>query len=101
MASLVTNVILFTLLMAAFAAPAVTIAHRAGRPAIARRFLVAVPVCGLLCGLSAAGSERLINQCLNAGNTRCFDGGGAGFIFLVAGAMLAVSLVSAWVVARH
>ena len=53
-----------------------------------------------MCGITAAGSERLINRCLDAGHKQCYDAGGTGFMAMVVVGMLGASLLSAWIVAR-
>jgi TM2 domain-containing membrane protein YozV len=59
--------------------PLFLMAHRKGRPEVLRKFFVGAAGIGLFCGLVAAGSERLLNQCDAAGNPTCIDYGGAGF----------------------
>ena len=88
MVTLFTSFVLYTLLMLVFAAPAMFVARRAGRPAIAKRFLIAAPICGLVCGITAAGSQRLINRCLDAGHKQCYDAGGTGIVAMVVVGML-------------
>ena len=59
--------------------PLFLMARRKGRPELLRKFVIGAAGIGLFCGLVAAGSERLVNQCDAAGNPTCIDYGGAGF----------------------
>lgn len=62
----------------------------------ARKFLLAALAAGLVCGLVVASSNRLVEQCRNAGNTQCFDSGATGLVTLVIIAFLATSVVRAY-----
>ncbi|MCP3989213.1 MAG: hypothetical protein GY724_09070 [Actinomycetia bacterium] len=83
-----------------FSVPAVIVALRLERSEVARRFLIAAPICGLICGLISATSSRLVDQCESAGNTQCLDAGWTGLLVLVLGGYLGISLLSAYVVFR-
>jgi len=66
--------------------PLFVMARRKGRPKVLRKFVIGAAGIGLFCGLVAAGSERLVNQCDVAGNATCIDYGGAGFqVFALVG----------------
>ncbi len=92
--------ILYTALLLLFSVPAVLVARRVQRPEIGRRFLIAVPILGLICGLISASSSRLVDQCEAAGNTQCMDAGTTGLFVIVLGAFLGTSLISAFVIFR-
>ncbi len=66
--------------------PLFLMARRKGRPEVFRKFVIGAAGIGLFCGLIAAGSEKLVNQCEVAGNSTCIDFGGAGFqVFALVG----------------
>ncbi len=81
-------------LFLAFSVPAVVAARRNRRryPEAERKFLTAAVVCGVLCAILLAISNRLVDQCLAEGNTQCADAGGIGPIVLIGVGFLAVSL---------
>ena len=71
-------------------------ARKRGRTAIARRFLLAAAVGSLLASAVTTTADVLVQQCLDAGNTRCFDGS-PGILFLAIGAYALVAFAAAWV----
>lgn len=82
-------------LLLVFAAPTLYLSHRKGRPATIKRFLIAAAGCGLLAGMVLGTGRQLENQCLEQGNSNCYDAGGNGLIFMVFVGFLGASLLKA------
>lgn len=97
MLAFLTTVLIYLGVLLACSMPAVIVARRDSyHRGVARRFLIAGLACGLVCGLVVAGSNRLVDQCRNAGNTQCFDSGATGLVTVVIGGFLLVSVVRAY-----
>ena len=83
---------LFTAIMVVTALPVILLSrHR--NPVRARRFLVGAVAAGLVCGVLAATSEKLVDDCVAAGNPTCVDYGGTGMQAMIAVGYAAVALV--------
>jgi len=63
--------------------PVFVLARRRKRTLLAWKFLVAVGAIGLFAAIAAVGSERLVDNCRDAGNYSCLDAGFTGFLFLI------------------
>ena len=86
MITLIIAFFLFGVAALVLGTPLFLMARRKGRPEVIRRFVIGAAGIGLFCGLVAAGSETLVNQCEVAGNPTCIDYGGTGFqIFALSG----------------
>lgn len=88
-----TTFLLVTGLLILLAVPVFVVAWRKRRLTTIRSFLASAVGVGVLCGSIAAGSERQVTQCLEAGNADCIDSGAAGLQAL----MMAIYVIVAWV----
>jgi len=89
----------YTAVLGVLSIPALVIARREGKPQMARRFLIATLVIGLICGVLAAGSSQLVAQCADVGNTNCVDFGTTGLHITAVVIFGATSLTRAYLVA--
>jgi hypothetical protein len=85
--------VLFTAIMVVAALPVVLLSRRTN-PARARRFLTAALVSGLVCGVLATTSEKLVDDCIAAGNPSCLDYGAAGMQLMIVIGYAAIALIS-------
>lgn len=92
MSFLISSLIYFLILLLV-SAPALFMARRRNRPVLIKRFVAGAAIGGAFCGVIAAGSQRLINQCEEEGNTSCFDAGADGMIVLLIGLFVGASLL--------
>jgi hypothetical protein len=83
----------YFLILLVVSAPALFMARRRNRPVLIKRFMTAAAVGGTFCGIVAAGSQRLVNQCEAEGNPSCFDAGADGMIILLIVGFLGASLL--------
>ena len=100
MITLISASLIYTAIMLIFSGPVLFVARQRELPKMARRFLIAAGVCGLICGVLSAGSERLVNQCEAAGNLSCVDSGSSGFQLMIVAGYLGTSLVRSYLVAH-
>lgn len=84
--------------MAVIVAPVVVLAmrHMHNQRATIRNFVIAAAAIALLCGAIAASSERLVNQCVAVGNTRCFDRGAGGMQAMFVGGYAIVAAIRSY-----
>lgn len=66
-------------------APVLYLARRRGQTGTIRSFAIAGLVVVALCIAVAVSSDRLVDQCLEAGNTQCSDRGSSGMQALFMG----------------
>lgn len=83
-----------------FSAPLIIAARRHGRTADIRKYLIAGAIVAVISSIIAFSSERLVEQCLAAGNMSCNDFGSAGFRFLLMGGYAAFALIEAYLIAQ-
>jgi hypothetical protein len=88
-----------TSIMVLAALPVVFFSRRTN-PAKARRFLIAAAVAGLSCGVLAATSKKLVDDCLAAGNTSCLDFGATGLQAMIVIGYAATALISGFLLWR-
>lgn len=65
--------------------PLLYLARRKRADHTARNFILGALAVGLLCGILAESSERLIAQCFESGSPGCVDIGASGFQTLLIG----------------
>ena len=78
------------------AAPVFWVAWRQGRRDLVRKFLVTGLAIAVLFGVVGWTSETLVNQCIEAGNTQCYDAGFRGFEVVVGGGYVLFSWFKAY-----
>jgi hypothetical protein len=78
------------LLLAAI--PLFIVARMRKEPRTIRSFALGAVGIAILCAAVAAGSERQVAQCLEAGNTDCIDSGASGLQLL----MIVLYVIAAW-----
>ena len=76
--------------------PVLFMARRQHRALLFQRFILACALGGVFCGIVAAGSQRLVDQCEAEGNSSCFDAGADGMIMVLVGGFFATSAVWAY-----
>ena len=102
MLSFLTTLSIYIGILLACSLPAVVVAMRDPyHRAVGRKFLVAALGCGAACGLVVATSDRLVEQCREEGNSRCFDAGATGLVALIILAFLGTSVVRAYLMATE
>jgi hypothetical protein len=89
---------IYIALLGLFAAPVLAVARHYRQATTFRRFLIAAVAVGVVCGAMAAVSQRLEQQCQEAGNTSCQDYGGDGLVNLLLVGFLATSLGRAYLI---
>lgn len=78
-------------------APAILLARRRSEEApTVRRFIRAAVGAGLFFGIMAAGSRRLVAQCLDNGNPNCHDYGATGLVAVVIAGFVITSGFTTW-----
>ncbi len=87
-------------IMLATAVPVLYFAHKRGKPAAIRNFLVSLAVLAFLCGLVRVSSVRLEDNCIKAGNVNCSDYGGYNFVLLSIVGFAITAFVRAWIYFR-
>lgn len=88
----ITSMVIYAGLLAFLAAPLFYMTWRKNRLTAARNFGISALVVALLCAVLAVVSERQVLQCIDAGNSDCFDSGAVGLQLLFIG----VYVVIAW-----
>lgn len=96
MATFLFALLLYIALLLVCSTPVLVLAWRRSQARTVRRFLVAVVSVGLIAAGGTATSERLVNQCREAGNSICLDQGFAGLQILLVGGYIVVALVTAY-----
>jgi hypothetical protein len=92
----ITSMVLYGGLLAVLAAPLFYVTWRKDRLTAARNFGIGGLVIALLCAVLAVVSERQVLQCLDAGNSDCFDSGAVGLQLLFIGIYAAVAWSNAF-----
>jgi Tfp pilus assembly protein FimT len=88
----ITSMVIYAGLLAVLAAPLFYVTWRKNRLTAARNFVISALVIALLCAVLAVVSERQVLQCIDAGNSDCFDSGAVGLQLLFIG----IYVVIAW-----
>lgn len=89
----ITSSLFYFGLLVVICGPVFFLARRTRRFHLAKRFLQAAAVGGLMCGIVAAGQARLVSQCEAEGNTACFDAGADGMKIMVVAGFIGASLL--------
>jgi hypothetical protein len=92
----ITSMVLYTGLLAVLAAPLFYVTWRKDRLTAARNFGISALVIAMLCAVLAVVSERQVLQCLDAGNSDCFDSGAVGLQLLFVGIYVAIAWSNAF-----
>jgi hypothetical protein len=92
----VKDLLLFGVVFFAISVPVVVLARKRQRRHIGRRFLLAAGVGSLFASAVTTTSDALVQKCLDAGNTSCFDGS-IGILVLVIGVFAVAAVSTAWV----
>ncbi len=87
---------IYLVLLLALAVPVFVMARRRQRPSTIRNVAISALVVGGLMGLTRYTSNELVQQCKDVGNTRCFDPGSTGILWLFAIGFTAVVWGRAW-----
>lgn len=74
------------------AVPVFIVGRLRKEPRLIRSFGLGALAIAILCAAVAAGSERQVTQCLDAGNSDCVDSGAAGLQLV----MIVVYVIAAW-----
>ena len=93
--------LLVTVVLLVCSIPVFVVCLRRGQTLTPRRFAVAAVLLGLVAGALESGSDLLVERCLAAGNSACFDYGGTGLMILLFVGFLFVSSTRAWLIARN
>jgi len=88
----ITSLVIYIGLIGVLASPLFVVIWRRDRLITGRNFLVGALVIGILCATIETVSERQVLQCIDAGNSDCFDSGAAGLQLLFVG----LYSVAAW-----
>ena len=80
--------------------PLAVVGRRKRRTRAVNRYLVGAAAMGMICAVIAASSERLVNQCRDAGNPTCYDFGATGLQLLFLGGYGFAVLLMAWLIHR-
>lgn len=83
------------------ATPLFIVARMRKEPRTIRSFALGALVVAILCAAVAAGSERQVTQCLDAGNTDCIDSGAAGLQMVMIVLYVIAALSTAWLTYRE
>jgi len=78
------------------AVPVFVVARRRRRPNTIRNVAISAVVVGGLMGLTRFTSNRLVEQCIDVGNTQCYDAGSTGILWLFAIGFTVVVWARAW-----
>ena len=98
--SFITQFFADLLLLSVFSIPLVLVARHVGRRSLIRTFAIAAAIVASVTASIAASSDRLVQQCFDAGNTGCMDIGSAGFRMLLIGGYILAALGEAYFVAQ-
>ncbi|HJQ77841.1 MAG TPA: hypothetical protein VJ948_11370 [Acidimicrobiia bacterium] len=83
------------------AAPVFIVGRIRNEPRLIRSFGLGALAIAALCAAVAAGSERQVSQCLDAGNSDCIDSGAAGLQLVMIVVYLIVAWSTAWLTYRE
>ncbi|MDH3301681.1 MAG: hypothetical protein OES24_14360 [Acidimicrobiia bacterium] len=83
-------------LLLVLAIPVFVVARRRHRTATIRNVAISAIVVGGLMGMTRYTSDRLVEQCIEVGNTQCFDAGSTGILWLFAIGFTVVVWARAW-----
>ena len=75
-------------------------AWRRQRSTTIRNFALSALGIGFLCGTLATVSDRQVEQCVNAGNSQCFDSGAAGMQLTLITFYLLITWITAYALHR-
>lgn len=82
MDTFITSLVIYVGLLSALATPLWVVTWRKDRLESARNFLIVAIVIGICAATLETVSERQVLQCLEAGNSDCFDSGTSGLQLL-------------------
>jgi len=97
MATFLSALLFYAALLLVCTAPVLVLAWRRRRTRTVSRFLVAGASVGLIAAGGTATSERLVNQCTEAGNSICLDSGFAGLQILLVGGYIVAAVAKAYI----
>lgn len=87
---------LYLVIVGVLFAPVFFLARRRGLTSTIRAFALAGVIVIALCVGVELSSDRLIDQCLEAGNRQCYDGGSSGMQALFAGGYGVVAVIRSY-----
>jgi hypothetical protein len=88
----ITSMVIYGGLLAVLASPLFYMTWRRNRLSAGRNFALAAVGIAVMCSALAVVSERQVLQCIDAGNSDCFDSGAVGLQLLFIG----IYVVVAW-----
>ena len=100
MAAFLTQLIVDAALLFAFSIPLIWVARRRGRNKQARNFLIAAAIIALSTAIILTTSDRLVQQCHDAGSSRCEDIGSTAFRGILMGGYIIAAIVEAYLLSR-
>jgi len=87
---------LYLALLLVLAIPVFLVAHRRNRKTTIRNVAISALVMGGLMGITRYTSNELVQQCIDVGNTQCYDAGSTGILWLFAIGFTVVVWSRAW-----
>jgi hypothetical protein len=94
------SLVINTLLILAFSTPLILVERQHGRQPVTRRFLIAGTVIAVVAAGTSVVSNKLVESCILAGNSRCEDVGSIGIRFLTFGTYIIAALITAAVISQ-
>ncbi len=88
--------VIYLALLLVLAVPVFIVARRRGRTTTIRNVVISAVVMSGLMGLTRFSSERLVDQCIEVGNTQCIDAGSTGILWLFGIGFTVVVWARAW-----
>jgi len=76
--------------------PLFVLAHRRSKRTTTKNFAIAALVVGALMAITSFTSDRLVQQCIDVGNTQCVDYGSTGFLLLMGIGYLLATSIRTW-----
>jgi hypothetical protein len=83
------------------AVPVFLVGRVRNEPRLVRSFGLGAIAVAILCAAIAAGSERQVAQCLEAGNSDCIDSGAAGLQLVIVVIYVIAAWSTAWLTYRE
>lgn len=87
---------LYLVLLLILALPVFHVARRRRRTTTIRNVAISAVVVGGLMAMTRYTSDRLVEQCIEVGNTQCIDAGSTGILWLFAIGFTVVVWARAW-----
>lgn len=100
MAAFFIQLIVDAALLFVFSIPLILVARRRGRNRQARNFLIAAAIIALSTTIILITSDRLVQECHDAGSSRCEDIGSTAFRGILIGGYIIAVLVEAYLLSR-